>query len=114
MSVVISHHSVVILPCSGTRLVAPTPCMSSFMQQHITEPAGPDEPRPCPDPALAKHDNPPTQHSLGGVHGGHVHLSGGGDDVGLVDAAQGHAVQLEGAGHQQQACIMGRRGFRGL
>ena len=32
-----------------------------------------------------------------------AHLGGGGDDVRLVHAAHGHAVELEGAGHQQQA-----------
>ena len=40
---------------------------------------------------------------LGGVHLGHINLGGSGNHVGLVDAAEGHTVQLEGASHEEQA-----------
>jgi len=33
----------------------------------------------------------------------HVHLGGGGDDVGLVHAAERHAVHLVGARHKEEA-----------
>lgn len=39
----------------------------------------------------------------GHVNLGHVDGGGGGDSVHLVHAAQRHAVDLEGAGHQQEA-----------
>ena len=42
---------------------------------------------------------------LAGVDAGNVDLLGGGDGVDLVDAFEGHAVDLLGAGNEQQARV---------
>lgn len=45
--------------------------------------------------------------NLGGVNTGQVDLLGGGNDVAGVDSAQRHAVDLEGAGDEEDTLVEG-------